>query len=180
MDTVRLEIRERFQQFIERLRGDPPLRIPGTAIVLGRMAKGVPLALSHNVKCNHVLQENVLLVAVTTTEAPREPDEDRIVVAPIAEGITRAELRFGFMEEPNIPEGLAEAMARGKDCEIRSRPGDLLYRPRDDHPVRTATRDSPRWREAIFAFMHHNAQRPGAYFKIPGSQIMEIGVEFEI
>ena len=38
----------------------------------------------------------------------------------------------------------------------------------------------PRWREALFAFMHHNAQRPGAFFKIPGSQIMEIGVEFEI
>ena len=37
-----------------------------------------------------------------------------------------------------------------------------------------------RWREALFAFMHHNAQRPGAYFKIPGKQIMEIGVEFEI
>ena len=38
----------------------------------------------------------------------------------------------------------------------------------------------PRWREALFALMHHNAQRPGAYFKIPGGQIMEIGVEFEI
>jgi KUP system potassium uptake protein len=38
----------------------------------------------------------------------------------------------------------------------------------------------PRWREALFAFMHHNAQRPGAYFQIPGQQIMEIGIEFEI
>ena len=47
------------------------------------MTKGVPLALSHNVNCNHVLHENVLLVAVTTTEAPRAPDEDRIAVAPI-------------------------------------------------------------------------------------------------
>ena len=37
-----------------------------------------------------------------------------------------------------------------------------------------------RWREELFAFMHHNAQRPGAYFKIPGAQIMEIGIEFEI
>jgi KUP system potassium uptake protein len=37
-----------------------------------------------------------------------------------------------------------------------------------------------RWREGLFAFMHHNAQRPGAYFKIPSAQIMEIGVEFEI
>jgi KUP system potassium uptake protein len=37
-----------------------------------------------------------------------------------------------------------------------------------------------RWREAIYALMHRNAQRPGAYFKIPSSQIMEIGVEFDI
>jgi KUP system potassium uptake protein len=37
-----------------------------------------------------------------------------------------------------------------------------------------------RWREVLFAFMHHNAQRPGAYFKIPSAQIMEIGIEFEI
>jgi KUP system potassium uptake protein len=37
-----------------------------------------------------------------------------------------------------------------------------------------------RWREEIFAFMHHNAQRPCAYFKIPSAQIMEIGLEFEI
>ena len=36
------------------------------------------------------------------------------------------------------------------------------------------------WRETLFAFMHHNAQRPGAYFKIPSTQIMEIGIEFEI
>jgi len=28
--------------------------------------------------------------------------------------------------------------------------------------------------------MHHNAQRPGTYFKIPSGQIMEIGLEFEI
>ena len=61
MDKVRLEIRERSSQFVARLRRDPPLRIPGTAIVLGRMTKGVPLALSHNVNCNRILHEHVLL-----------------------------------------------------------------------------------------------------------------------
>ena len=34
--------------------------------------------------------------------------------------------------------------------------------------------------ESLFAFMHHNAQRPGAYFRIPAAQIMEVGVEFDI
>ncbi len=179
MDKVRLEIRERSQDFIERLRRDPPIRIPGTAVVLGRMTKGVPLALSHNVKCNHVLKENVLLVAVTTTETPIVPEEHRIQVTPLSEGLTRAELHFGFMEQPNVPEGLAQAMVRGKIPMFDL--GKTIYYtghetiiPSGRHP------DLPRWRQALFAFMHHHAQRPGAFFKIPGSQILEIGVEFEI
>jgi KUP system potassium uptake protein len=179
MDAVRVEIRERSSEFVARLRRDPPLRIPGTAIVLGRMAKGVPLALSHNLNCNHILHERVLLVAANMTEAPRAPEHDRFVVAPLAEGITRLELRFGFMEEPNIPERLAEAIASGK-----IEPFDLsraIYYTGHETIIPSGRRPGlPRWREALFAFLHHNAQRPGAFFKIPGSQIMEIGVEFEI
>jgi KUP system potassium uptake protein len=37
-----------------------------------------------------------------------------------------------------------------------------------------------RWRKSIFGLMHHNAQRPGAYFNIPNARVMEIGLEFEI
>jgi KUP system potassium uptake protein len=179
MDTVRLEVRERTADFVERLRRDPPRRIPGTAIVLGRMAKGVPLALSHNVRCNHVLHERVLLVAANMTEAPRALEHDRLVVTPIAEGVTRVELRFGFMEQPDIPERLAEALAIGMIETFDL--GRAIYYTGHETIIPSGRRPGlPRWREAIFAFMHHNAQRPGAFFKIPGAQIMEIGVEFEI
>jgi KUP system potassium uptake protein len=179
MDAVRVEIRQPSKEFIDELRRDPPRRIPGTAIVLGRMAKGVPLALSHNVKCNRVLHDHVLLVAVTTTEAPRMPGEDRIVVTPLSEGLIRVELRFGFMEEPNVPEALAAAMARGQiETFDLTR---VIYYTGHETIIPSGRRPGlPRWREALFALMHHNAQRPGAYFKIPGGQIMEIGVEFEI
>ena len=179
MDAVRVEIRQPSKEFIDELRRDPPRRIPGTAIVLGRMAKGVPLALSHNVKCNRVLHEQVLLVAVTTTEAPRMPGEDRIIVTPLSEGLTRVELRFGFMEEPNVPEALAVAIARGQiETFDLTR---VIYYTGHETIIPSGRRPGlPRWREALFALMHHNAQRPGAYFKIPGGQIMEIGVEFEI
>jgi KUP system potassium uptake protein len=179
MDTVRLEVRQRSQEFIEGLRRNPPIRLPGTAIVLGRMAKGVPLALSHNVYCNNVLHERVLLVAANVAEVPRMPDEERVLVRPLGEGLTRVEIRFGFMDDPNIPEALAVAMARGQ-----IEPFDLnrvIYYTGHETIIPSGRRPGlPRWREAIFAFLHHNAQRPGAFFKIPGSQIMEIGVEFEI
>ena len=179
MDAVRLEVRQPSKEFIDELRRDPPNRTPGVAIVLGRMAKGVPLALSHNVKCNRVLQEHVFLVAVATTETPRVTDEERVVVTPLSEGLTRVELRFGFMEDPNVPEALALATARGQiETFDLSR---VIYYTGHETIIPSGRRPGlPRWREAIFAFMHHNAQRPGAYFKIPGAQIMEIGVEFEI
>jgi KUP system potassium uptake protein len=179
MDAVRLEVRQPSKEFIAELQRDPPNRIPGVAIVLGRMAKGVPLALSHNVKCNHILHERVLLVAVATTESPRVSDEERIVVTPLSEGLTRVELRFGFMEEPNVPEALAVAMARGQiETFDLTR---VIYYTGHETIIPSGRRPGlPRWREALFAFMHHNAQRPGAYFRIPGAQIMEIGVEFEI
>jgi KUP system potassium uptake protein len=45
MDQVRLEVRKRTTPFIEGLKTNPPSRIPGTAIVLGRITQGVPLAL---------------------------------------------------------------------------------------------------------------------------------------
>ena len=179
MDTVRLEVREPSKEFIEHLTRDPPFRIPGTAVVLGRMAKGVPLALSHNTKCNHVLHENVLLVAVTTMETPRVTDEDRVAVTPIAAGITRVELRFGFMEQPNVPKGLEIAAVRGQIAEFD--PAQVIYYTGHETIIPSGRRSGlARWREELFAFMHHNAQRPGAYFKIPSAQIMEIGIEFEI
>jgi KUP system potassium uptake protein len=179
MDTVRLEVRQRSKEFVEHLKADPPIRLPGTAVVLGRMAKGVPLALSHNFKCNRVLHERLLLVAVTMAETPRVSDENRVEVNPISDGIARVELRFGFMEQPNVPRGLEIAVARGQLEQLDL--GRVTYFTGHETIIPTGRRPGmARWREALFAFMHHNAQRPGAYFQIPSGQIMEIGIEFEI
>ncbi len=179
MDELRVKIRERTYDFLEGLRGAPPTRIPGTAIVLGRMAKGVPVALSHNVNCNRVLHQNVVLVAIAMTQIPRQPDHERIRVIPIEEGLTRAELRFGFMEQPDVPQELANAMARG-EIETFDLARAIYFIGHETIVALGNHPGLPRWRQAIFAFMHRNAQRPGVYFRIPSSQILEIGVEFEI
>jgi KUP system potassium uptake protein len=179
LDKIRLEVRQRSQQLMERLKAEPPLRIPGTAVVLGRMTTGVPLALSQNIKHNHVLHEKVLLAAVTMAETPRVSDEDRVVITPISGEITRVELNFGFMEQPNVPKALELAVERGQiaTCD----PQRLTYYTGHETIIPTGRhRGMARWRKEVFAFMHHNAQRAGAYFKIPAKQIMEIGIEFEM
>jgi len=178
MDAIRLEVRVRSQDFVEQVKSNPPFRIPGTAVVLGRMARGVPLALSQNYKLNHVLHQRVLLVAVTTMERPRLSDEDRVAVTSISDDMTRVELRFGFMEDPNVPKGLEVAAARGQIAPLDL--AQVIYYTGHETLIPTDRPGMALWREALFAFMHHNAQRPGAYFKIPSAQIMEIGIEFEI
>jgi KUP system potassium uptake protein len=179
MDRIRLALRQSSRQFLGALRTDPPVRLPGTAVVLGRMAQGVPLMLSQNVRHNHVLHEHMLMVAVSSAEIPRVADAERVLVTPLGSGLTRVELRFGFMERPDVPKGLATAAAQGKIA--LPDPGAMTYYT--GHETIVALGRSPgmaRWREALFAFMHRNAQRPAAYFNIPWSQVMEIGVEFEI
>ncbi len=179
MDMVRLEVRLRSKQFVERVTSEKPTRIPGTAVVLGRMTQGVPLALSQNLKFNRVLHEHVLLVAVTMTETPRVSDEERVSVTPLSDGLSRVEMYFGFMEQPNVPKGLKAAVERGliAPCEL----AEVTYYTGHETIIAAGRRRKmARWRKALFAFLHHNAQRPGAYFKIPSAQIMEIGLEFEI
>jgi KUP system potassium uptake protein len=83
------------------------------------------------------------------------------------------------MERADVPQGLAVAAAQGKIAVPD--PQAMTYYT--GHETIVALGHSPimaRWREAVFAFMHRNAQRPAAYFSIPWSQVMEIGVEFEI
>ena len=179
MDKVRLEVRQSSKTFIDELKVNPPFRIPGSAVVLGRMMTGVPLALTHNLKLNHVLHQKVFLVAVEMVERPRMSDEDRVAVSPISDSITRVELRFGFMEQPDVPMGLAVAAARGQIAE--SYLNFVTYYTGHETIIPTGLRPGmASWREALFAFMHHNAQRPGAYFRIPSAQILEIGIEFQI
>lgn len=179
LDAVRLSLRQSAQQCAASLHSNPPFRLPGTAVVLGRMTKGVPLSLTQNLRYNHVIHEHVFLVAVTIAEIPRVPEADRAEVARISDGLTRVELRFGFMERPDVPRGLATAAAQGK-IDLGD-PLAVTYFTGHETvvPLGRTGRMTP-WRETLFAFMHRNAQRPGAYFRIPTPQIMEIGVEFEM
>ena len=179
MDSVRLALRQTLEQFTAGLKAERPLRVPGTAVVLGRLTQGVPLPLTQTLKVHHVLQERVLLVAVMFAEVPRVAAEHRAVVTPVGDGVMRVELRYGYMEQPNVPLGLRTAIAQGRidQCNLDS----VIYYTGHETVVALGKHSGmSRWRESLFALMHRNAQRPGAYFRIPSSQIMEIGVEFEI
>src|SRR5271170_683749 len=59
------------RDFLEDLKRDPPVRVPGTSIFLDAKATGIPRALLNNIKFNRVMHEHVVLLTVVTREQPR-------------------------------------------------------------------------------------------------------------
>ncbi|MEA3110182.1 MAG: system potassium uptake protein, partial [Gammaproteobacteria bacterium] len=92
------------RDFLEDLKREPPVRVPGTAIFLDAKASGIPRALLNNIKFNRVIHERVVLLTVVTREQPRIADAKRLTVTPVCEGIIRIVAHVGFMEKPNILE----------------------------------------------------------------------------
>lgn len=120
----------------------------------------------------------MLLVWTITTDAPRVNLEKRVKLVPVGAGIIRVLLYFGFMEHPNIMEGLKLAC---RDPTLRGiEPEKITFYSRRVMVIPSGNVPGVAvWRERIFAAMHLNANLP-AYFGVPSSQVVEVGLEFEI
>jgi len=150
--------------------------VPGVAVFLSSNPVGTPPALRHNVAHNKVLHELVVIVCVQTAEIPYVAVADRIDVEEIGEGFWRLILRYGFMEEPDVPEALASVSHPG----LRALEGQVSYFLGRETLVSTAAPGMARWRERLFALMSRNAQTAMAFFKLPPERVVEVGVQVEL
>src|ERR1700722_3980211 len=95
----------------------PPLaRVPGIAIFLNRGQDTAPLALRSNVKNNHVLHNQVIILAVATLPAPHVPVEKRLKMDDLGykdDRIYHVTARFGYMDPPDVPSLLPLLRAAG-------------------------------------------------------------------
>jgi KUP system potassium uptake protein len=179
LEQQRSRLRQREDEFIPWVLESRPIRLPGAAAIFTAATSGIPLALTHHLRHNRVLHERMLLVSTITTDAPRVDSEDRVKLIPVGSGITRVLLYFGFMEHPNVMEGLKLAcrdpVLGGVDPEkITFYSRRIMVVPSGKVPGMAI------WRERIFAAMHLNANLPAAYFGVPTQQVVEVGLEVEI
>ena len=179
LEKARAQMRQPEDEFVRTLLASPPHRLPGTAVVFTAAASGIPLGLTHHLKHNRVLHERVLLVCGLMTDAPRVSPDQRLSVADMGGGLSRIVLHYGFMEHPNICEGLQLARERTQFRDVD--PEELTYYFRRETIVPTHKQTGmPFWRKALFSAMHLNANRTAAYFGVRPAQVIEIGLEVEI
>jgi len=178
-ERARSKMRESEHEFFDKLREHPPARLPGTAAFLSSVTRGVPLTLTHHLQHMYALHERVLVVTVLTSEEPRVPEESRVDIRELACGFTRVILHYGFTESPSVPDGVRYAQEQA-ELSCGSLPEVSYYIGRETIIPTEYIPGMWVWREALYAFMQRNAERSAAYFSIPATQVVEIGIEIEI
>jgi KUP system potassium uptake protein len=154
-------------------------RVPGTAVFLSGTPGGAPAALLHNLKHNHVVHQQILLVTVKTAQAPSVPAEERVRAEPLGDGFYRAEVRFGFMEDPHLAPALEGEVARGLMADqapgLDCAPARVTYFTNRDRVWATKEPGMALWREHLFAAMSRGSASAADYFGLPPGRTVEIG-----
>jgi KUP system potassium uptake protein len=171
--TARAVPLEAFLATVERLR---PARVPGTAVFMTAQPLGTPPALAHNLRYNKVLHVHVVTLMVTTQPVPHVPPDQQITVRSLGQGLFDVVLRYGFMEDPNVPEALLRASEKGLDLDAN----DITYFLGRETLIVTKSPGMAMWRERLFVLMARNAVRATTYFRLPPERVVELGVQVEI
>jgi KUP system potassium uptake protein len=179
LEHERSKLRQREDEFIEWVVTTPPIRLPGAAAIFTAATTGIPLCLTHHLRHNRVLHERVLFIATVIVDEPRVETAERIRLVPVGAGIIRVIFYFGFMETPDVMEGLRLACRLPELHGID--PENITYYFRRVMVIASEkTPEMAVWRKSLFATMHLNANLPAAYFKVPAAQVVEVGLEVEI
>jgi KUP system potassium uptake protein len=149
--------------------------VPGMAVFLTGNPDYVPTSLLHNLKHNKVLHERVLFVTVQNVDVPEVTPQRRSEYAELAPGIYRVELRYGFMESPNIPRELEEL-----DGAIQFDPMQASYFLGREVVVPAMAHKLSWWRRWLFLVMARNAVSATEFFRIPSDRVVELGVRVAI
>jgi KUP system potassium uptake protein len=151
-------------------------RVPGTAIFMASSVSGVPSALLHNIKHNKVLHERVVILTVAIQDVPTVDPADRYELTSLGAGFYRVVLRYGFLDETDIPAALAEVGGCGERFEMMNTSFFLSRQT-----LLTAKNPGMAiWREKLFAWMLRNAATPMEFFRLPTNRVVELGSQVEI
>jgi KUP system potassium uptake protein len=151
-------------------------RVPGTAVFMTTSMTGVPHALLHNLKHNKVLHERIMLLTVRIEDVPFIRGGQRIDTKDYGAGFFRIILRYGFMEEIDVPHALAQVTKCGPQFKMM----DTSFFLARQTLIASARPGMAIWREKLFAWMLRNAESAMEFFKLPTNRVVELGSQVEI
>jgi KUP system potassium uptake protein len=151
-------------------------RVPGTAVFMTSTPDGVPHALLHNLKHNKVLHERVVLLTVKIADVPYVEQDTRCQLEPLGHGFHRLVVKYGFMQEPDVPTALKQITGCGPEFKMM----DTSFFLARQTLLASSRPGMAIWREKLFAWMLRNAESAMEFFKLPTNRVVELGSQVEI
>lgn len=166
-----------WEEFFAHVEREKIARVPGSTVFMSYSSKTVPPSLCRNVDVNKILHQTVFALTVETLDAPHivEPTP-RVELKLLRDGVYAVKVRFGFMEEIDLPSALSES----EDVRKVADPGQLLYFLGHRTVVPSEKPHMSLWRERLYLFLTNNARDAGAFFKVPPDRAFQIGVVVEV
>jgi KUP system potassium uptake protein len=169
--------------FIDELHDKKPplIRVPGIAIFLNRGKDTAPLALRANVKNNHVLHNQVIILAVTTLLVPHVPEENRLEIDDLGykeDRIYHVTARFGYMDTPAVPPLLP--LIRKASPEGQFGDDMVSYFLSTIEVRRGNTPGMSLWRKRLFIATSRLTADAAEYFHLPRDRTVIMGSRIEL
>lgn len=159
------------QDFVSSMADSTLPRIERTAVFLVSDPHSAPQALMHNLKHNQVLHRTNLVLTVEYADTPTVAANARSHHKALGHGFWQMTLRYGFMENPDIPKALAQCPLPGVVID----PFTTSYFVSREVVVPSAGGRMAKWRDSLFAAMSRNAGSVVEYFNIPINSVIELG-----
>ncbi len=161
---------------IDTLHPDRPARVPGTAIYMTARVETVPAALLHNMKHNKVLHERNVLMNVHTEDVPRLPEGERLEINHLGQNFHTVKIRYGFLEEPDIPRALALCRVGGFRFNLME---TSFFVGREKIVAKRGSAISLPFKK-LFMLLSKMALDATEFFRIPVNRIVELGGQVEL
>jgi KUP system potassium uptake protein len=161
---------------IEKLDRTPPHVVSGTAIFLTSDSRNAPEALTQNLKHNQVIHEKNIILTVAVAEVPNVPESQRLIVEHLSSRIVRAIVSFGYMETPDVLNALYNADKQGLYVDMEN----VTFFLGRHKIISNPRRGLPGWQDKIYIAMSRSAVSATDFYKIPPSQVVEMGSLAEI
>ena len=174
-DKLRLDAID-LPSFLDSVFASPPLRVEGTAVFMTAEPGIVPNALLHNLKHNKVLHAQNLFVTVRSHEVPWIEPDKRLEVDALGHDCWQVNVHYGFKNNMDLPMALQQIKNQG----CRLEPLATSYFLSRDSVIPTIGSGMARWREKLFAQMHHNASGAADFLNLPNNSVVELGSKIEI
>ncbi|HEY5144478.1 MAG TPA: KUP/HAK/KT family potassium transporter [Solirubrobacteraceae bacterium] len=159
----------------------PVQRVHGTAVFLNRTNLTAPLAMRASVSHLHALSEQVVILTIETLPVPHVPPGERLVIDDLGytdDGITHVTARFGYVDEPNVPEVLR--MIEPSRLEA---PLDIDEASYFLSTIELHAGDAPgmsHWRKHLFIATSRIAADAAEYFALPRERTVIVGSRIEV